>query len=162
MSKVLEPKSTEEFNHMKKSAGKKLIVVDFSAEWCGPCQNIKGGFHELSTKYPHVCFIELEEGRNKDIMQATYPPIKGFPTFHFYLPGKLVENFSGADIGRVEQLVETHGHKEDPNVFSGTGITLGGSGQTEAKSNTDNTSGMPVVDASAPVTTIAFRLHDGK
>nr|ACH44979.1 putative thioredoxin [Taeniopygia guttata]ACH44980.1 putative thioredoxin [Taeniopygia guttata] len=36
-----------EFEAELKSAGEKLIVVDFSATWCGPCKMIKPFFSQF-------------------------------------------------------------------------------------------------------------------
>nr|GMC67772.1 thioredoxin H-type [Ipomoea batatas] len=47
---------------------KRLMVVDFTASWCGPCRLMAPFFAELARKLPSVMFLrvdvdELPEGR---------------------------------------------------------------------------------------------------
>ena len=39
------------FDNEVKSAGDKLVVVDYSTTWCGPCKVIAPKFAEFSDKY---------------------------------------------------------------------------------------------------------------
>ena len=50
--------------------------------------------------------------------------IQAFPTFHFYIGGRLVEEMRGADARRLESLVQTHMAAAGPGVFGGTGLQL--------------------------------------
>uniref|UniRef100_A0A8D1G2G6 Thioredoxin domain containing 8 n=1 Tax=Sus scrofa TaxID=9823 RepID=A0A8D1G2G6_PIG len=41
----------DELKTFLRSAGNKLVVVEFSATWCGPCKRIYPLFHELARTY---------------------------------------------------------------------------------------------------------------
>ena len=58
MVKLIESK--EAFQKALAAAGDKLIVVEFSATWCGPCKMIKPFFQSLSEKYSSVVFLEID------------------------------------------------------------------------------------------------------
>ncbi|XP_073408548.1 thioredoxin-like isoform X2 [Dendrobates tinctorius] len=76
--------SLEEFNAIIISGGNKLIVVDFTAAWCGPCQKIAPFYEDIAT----------ESG------------IRAMPTFHFYKDGEKVDELSGADPDKLESLIK--------------------------------------------------------
>ncbi|XP_012576689.1 PREDICTED: thioredoxin domain-containing protein 8 [Condylura cristata] len=44
-------KDTDELKAFLKAAGNKLVVVEFSAKWCGPCKRISPLIHELAQTY---------------------------------------------------------------------------------------------------------------
>ncbi|XP_011821793.1 PREDICTED: thioredoxin [Mandrillus leucophaeus] len=78
MVKQIESKAA--FQEALNTAGDKLVVVDFSATWCGPCKMIKPFFHSLSEKYSNVVFLEVDvddcqvgefSGANKEKLEAT-------------------------------------------------------------------------------------------
>ncbi|KAG2545172.1 hypothetical protein PVAP13_9KG412929 [Panicum virgatum] len=42
-----------------KSSGK-LVVIDFSASWCGPCRFIEPAFKEMASRYTDVVFVKID------------------------------------------------------------------------------------------------------
>ncbi|TPX33723.1 hypothetical protein SmJEL517_g03408 [Synchytrium microbalum] len=99
---------------------KKLIVVDFSAEWCGPCKQIEPFFNELATKYRHVSFLRTDVDANQTTAQAC--GVTAMPTFQFYKGNAKVGELKGANPGGLEALVKQHqGPVEEGTVVSGAG-----------------------------------------
>ena len=52
---VVEITDSKKFDFILSNYQNKLIVVDFTASWCGPCQRIKPYFHECSNLYKDKC-----------------------------------------------------------------------------------------------------------
>ncbi|ORY80418.1 thioredoxin-like protein, partial [Protomyces lactucae-debilis] len=90
---VAELTSLSQFNDLKK---KPLLVVDFHAEWCGPCKQISPIFNALATKHAssRVVFAKCDVDRVRDVAQIC--GITAMPTFQFYCNGKKVDEIKGA------------------------------------------------------------------
>ena len=56
--KVVTEKS--DLEKILKDAGGKLVVIDFSAKWCGPCKNIHPIYTSLSSKYTDAVFLTVD------------------------------------------------------------------------------------------------------
>ncbi|KAL2097693.1 hypothetical protein ACEWY4_006900 [Coilia grayii] len=94
------------FDKALADAGGKLVVVDFTAVWCGPCQSIAPFFKSMSEKYTNVVFLKVDVDEAADVAQSC--DIKCMPTFHFYKDGQKVEEFSGSNQAKLEELVARH------------------------------------------------------
>ncbi|KAM4603520.1 thioredoxin-like [Polymixia lowei] len=95
--------TTDEFNKVLKDAGDKLVVVDFTAKWCGPCRMIAPFFEELEQKYPGCVFLKVDVDEASELSEER--KISCMPTFHFYKQGKKVESLEGANKQKLEDLV---------------------------------------------------------
>jgi thiol-disulfide isomerase/thioredoxin len=79
---IVEITSSAQFQEIISNNQGKLIVVDFSATWCGPCQYIKPHFHELPKEYPSVIFLEVDVDENAVIITDNLFAISNnFPIF---------------------------------------------------------------------------------
>ncbi|XP_016425688.1 thioredoxin-like [Sinocyclocheilus rhinocerous] len=103
---VIEDKNA--FDNALKNAGNKLVVVDFTATWCGPCQSIAPFYKALSEKEENknVVFLKVDVDDAQDV--ATFCEIKCMPTFHFYKNGKKIDEFSGSNQSNLEEKISMH------------------------------------------------------
>ena len=92
-----------EFDEVLK--GDKLVVVDFTASWCPPCQMIAPKFAELAeTVKDHAVLVKVDVDENGETSQAA--GISCMPTFQFYKGGNKVHEIQGADFDGVKAKVE--------------------------------------------------------
>eukprot|EP01104_Vermistella_antarctica_P007836 TRINITY_DN1939_c0_g1_i2.p1 TRINITY_DN1939_c0_g1~~TRINITY_DN1939_c0_g1_i2.p1 ORF type:complete len:269 (+),score=69.32 TRINITY_DN1939_c0_g1_i2:129-935(+) len=94
----------------------KLLVVDFTASWCGPCKTIEPVFNELATLNKHVIFARVDVDKGQEV--ALSKGVSSTPTFHFYKGGQRLQAFSGANAQRLKDLVAQLGGSAD-DVQSG-------------------------------------------
>jgi len=69
-------------------------LVDFWAEWCGPCSSMHPVFTRLSKKFKKIRFARLNIDENRDI--ATKLGIQSIPVFIMFKNGQPVDRVVGA------------------------------------------------------------------
>ena len=72
----------------------KLVLVDFWAEWCGPCKSMHPIFSRMAKKYNHVRFARVNIDHSQNI--ATKFNVQSIPTFIMFNDGKVVQQMVGA------------------------------------------------------------------
>ncbi|WP_209427102.1 thioredoxin [Pararhodobacter sp. SW119] len=71
------------------------VVVDFWAEWCGPCKQIGPALEELSTEYEgRVKITKVNVDENPQVTAAM--GIRGIPALFLVKDGQIVSNKVGA------------------------------------------------------------------
>jgi thioredoxin len=113
-----------EFHAALKQAGDALVCVDFTAAWCGPCQMIGPRFAAMEHEFPESRFVKVDVDEAQDI--AAQCGIRSMPTFHFYHQGQLIEQFSGADEGRLRAIVIQNRFRLFDVLPIGTRVLVGG------------------------------------
>ncbi|KAF0718153.1 Aste57867_1864 [Aphanomyces stellatus] len=123
---VVEVHGKSDFDAKLRGAGGKLVVVDFTATWCGPCQFIKPTFHQWANEYHDVLFLEVNEASNEDVIHSI--GIRGFPTFHLYINSQKVDELVGADVNTLKSKIDTWRASAGHNPFASEGVALGSAG----------------------------------
>jgi thioredoxin 1 len=72
----------------------KLVIVDFWAEWCGPCRMVGPILEELAAENTNVVIGKMNVDENPEV--PTQMGIRNIPTLLFYKGGKVVNKFVGA------------------------------------------------------------------
>lgn len=71
------------------------VVVDFFAEWCGPCKMMKPIFEQLAKEVSaSIKFAKLNVDQSPEIAEKFF--IMGVPTIIFFKSGKVIEKIVGA------------------------------------------------------------------
>jgi len=101
MVKYIEDMS--EWAALMETSKSKLVVVDFTASWCGPCKFIAPIFAKMAEENPDVEFVKVDVDEADDI--AAECGIQAMPTFQFYKGGAKVDAFSGASKDQLAAMV---------------------------------------------------------
>lgn len=81
----------ENFNSLIESD--KLTIVDFWAQWCGPCRNQIPILDEFAKSNPDVQIIKVNVDDNSEL--ATSYGIRSIPTIVYIKSGKELKRASG-------------------------------------------------------------------
>lgn len=88
----------------------KPMVVDFWAEWCGPCRMVGPIIEELSSEYDGKVIIGKVDVDNNDEVTSKYG-IRNIPTILFIKDGEVVDKQVGAAaksvfVEKIENLLK--------------------------------------------------------
>jgi|694.fasta_scaffold44509_10 thioredoxin 1 len=74
----------------------KLVILDFTAEWCGPCQKIKKHFDEIieNPKLSNKFILGSYDFSFSSPLAKKYN-IQGIPYVMFFRNGKMIHKFVG-------------------------------------------------------------------
>jgi thioredoxin 1 len=91
-------------------SGAGITLVDFWAEWCGPCKMFGPIFEKASEDYPEITFAKVDTEAQQQL--AGMAGISSIPTLMIFRDGILLFNQAGALpgpaltdlIGKVQEL----------------------------------------------------------
>ncbi len=91
--------NTEEFNALDKNG---IVLLDFFAEWCGPCQQLGPVLEEVSNTIEDVVFVKMNADNDRAF--AMKNKVMSIPTLILFKDGVEVAREQG--FKTAEQLTE--------------------------------------------------------
>ena len=81
------------------------VLVDFYADWCGPCRMLKSVLEDIFKEHPNVKIVKVNVDNNRDL--AVKFEISSIPTLIVFKNGEIVSRSSGnpGKVG-VEALIK--------------------------------------------------------
>ncbi len=99
-------RGAEYFKKMNKE--KTLVLIDFQADWCGPCITMEPILEEISKKYSQqLQFLKVDADKNKKLVENFR--IRSIPTLILFKTGKEVWRKSGLISTRdLEEVIQQY------------------------------------------------------
>lgn len=109
IKKIIEIKSTEEFLKTLEAHKNEIIVLDFFADWCGPCKRLGEVLHsaiEVEGKYPNVIFLKVNVDNEECTKLADKFQVSSIPRVIIF-KGKTVKgDILGTNVSEIFNLID--------------------------------------------------------
>jgi len=103
---VTQLATIEEWEAIRDSE-ERLVILDFTATWCGPCQRVAPAFAAMAEEFESVAlFVKCDVDELGEL--AAELGVSSMPTFLFFKSAECIETLHGADEARLRELVQTH------------------------------------------------------
>lgn len=95
-------------NRPWKFKSKKPCVIEFKAEWCGPCKPLSASIDELSENYANQLNFYRVDAEKETILSSAFD-IKNIPTLVFCSPNKLPKIVTGSiDKAEISRIIKEY------------------------------------------------------
>lgn len=98
--------TSEEFEE-KVVKNKKFVILDFYANWCGPCKMLMPVLEEIDQDYEMVDILKVNIDQDEDL--AKQFGVMSIPTLIFFKDGKDVEKTVGyRQKSQIEEIIKKY------------------------------------------------------
>ncbi|RNA02775.1 thioredoxin 1, partial [Brachionus plicatilis] len=118
---LVEINNDSVFVEKMSTAGNRLVVVDFFATWCGPCNMIAPFFKQLTSKYPNAVFMKVDVDKCPGTAAANN--VSAMPTFILFKQRAEIARVRGADKNQLENKIKEFYTESNVDGESQSGTT---------------------------------------
>ncbi|MCX7998961.1 MAG: thioredoxin [Leptospiraceae bacterium] len=95
-------------SNFKEEVSQGLVLVDFWAEWCGPCRMVAPVLEELSKEYSNKLSIKKLNVDENQLSAQTFG-VQSIPTMILFKDGKVVDKIIGAlPKTQIKNFIDRH------------------------------------------------------
>ncbi|XP_016962073.1 thioredoxin-T [Drosophila biarmipes] len=98
-------RNKEDLDQQLVLAEDKLVVIDFYANWCGPCKIIAPKLEELAQQYSDRAVVLKVDVDDNEEITVEYN-VTSMPTFVFIKGGEVLELFVGCNSDKLAKSME--------------------------------------------------------
>lgn len=125
-SKTVYIQSTTQFSNLLSSSS--IVVADFYADWCGPCQQIAPTYEKLSQELSRpnkITFTKINTDQQQELASAY--GVRALPTFMIFKNARKTDDIQGANPKKLSDAIKKVA-AEASRVDSGEGESSGATG----------------------------------
>ncbi|CAL8133846.1 unnamed protein product [Orchesella dallaii] len=94
------------FDKQLEEAGGRLVVIEFTAQWCNASATSLKKVSDLAANNPDVAFIKIDAEKNRDVSDLYN--VNALPTFIFLKAGVQVDRMDYSLPSELEQKVNKY------------------------------------------------------
>jgi len=102
---VVHATTKEQVRELLNSVKDKVLVVDYFADWCGPCLKFASSFSKLAGEFSETAvFVKVNVDQVPEAAEAQ--EVQSLPTFVLFVNGQRQADCVGASYEKLRSVIE--------------------------------------------------------